>query len=114
VQGINFRKVVGNGNIVSHRVELKANFSRAFEVSLDYFFLKAHTLSNVGALAPISKLNARTYGQEITLTTRYFLSNHFMLLGVFSYSAPGEAIRSAFPTEIYPWLSLQGALFMFF
>lgn len=114
VQGINFRKVVGNGNIISHRVELKANFSKSFEVSLDYFFLKAHTLSNLGALAPIAKLNSHTYGQELTLTTRYLLNSHFMLLGILSYAKPGDAIQKAFPDEVYPWTSVQAALFMFF
>jgi Alginate export len=114
VQGINFRKVVGNGNIISHRVELKANFTKSFEASLDYFFLKAHTLSNIGALAPIAKLNANTYGQEWTLTTRYFLNTHFMLLGILSYAKPGDAIQNAFPDEVYPWTSVQAALFMFF
>ena len=96
VQGINFRKVVGNGNIISHRVELKANFTKTFEVSLDYFFLKAHTLSNLGALAPIAKLNGKTYGQEWTLNTRYFLNSHFLLLGILSYAQPGDAIKKCF------------------
>lgn len=114
VQGLNFRKVVGNGNIISHRVELKANFTKSFEASLDYFFLKAHTLSNLGALAPIAKLNAKTYGQEWTLTTRYSLNSHFMLLGIFSYAKPGDAIQNAFPDEVYSWTSIQAAIFMFF
>lgn len=114
VQGIDFRKVVGNGNIISHRVELKANFTRTFEASLDYFFLMANSTANTGGLAPITKLNAKNYGQEITLTTRYFLNNHFLLLGVFSYAKPGDAITKAFADKVYPWMSYQAALFMFF
>jgi hypothetical protein len=114
VQGINFRKIIGNGNIISHRVELKANFTKNFEAAIDYFFLKAHTLSNLGALAPISKLNENAYGQEWTITTRYVPSKHFMLLGILSYAKPGDAIRKAFPDEIYAWTSIQAALFMFF
>jgi hypothetical protein len=114
VQGINFRKVAGNGNIISHRLELKSYFSKSWEVSLDYFLLQAHTASNIGALAPIAKLNGKTYGQELTLTSRYFLSNHFMLLTVFSHGVPGNAIKNAFTTPVYSWTSLQAALFMFF
>jgi hypothetical protein len=37
-----------------------------------------------------------------------------MLLGVFSYANPGDAIKKAFTSEVYPWTSIQGALFMFF
>lgn len=114
VQGINFRKVAGNGNIISHRVELKSYLSKSWEVSLDYFLLKANTYSNIGALAPIAKLKGDTYGQEITLTSRYFLSSHFMLLTVFSHAIPGNAIKNAFSSETYNWTSLQAALFMFF
>lgn len=35
VQGINFRKVIGNGNIISHRLELKCYPVDNFEVSFD-------------------------------------------------------------------------------
>jgi hypothetical protein len=114
VQGIDFRKIIGSGNIISHRVEAKANFSKSFEMSVDYFLLRANTLSNIGALSPIAKLNDDTYGYEVTVTTRYHLNSHFMLLGIFSYANPGDAISKAFSTPVYPWTSIQGALFMFF
>ena len=114
VQGINFRKIVGSGNIISHRVELKSYFSKSFEVSLDYFHLRAHTSSNIGALAPIAKLNGLEYGHEFTLASRYFLNSHFMLLTVFSHAVPGDAIKNAFNGDVLNWTSLQAALFMFF
>ena len=114
VQGIDFRKISGSGNIISHRVEAKANFSSNFEMSVDYFLLRANTLSNIGALSPIANLKDVSYGHEFTLTTRYFLSSHFMFLGIFSYANPGEAIKKAFSSEVYPWTSIQGSLFMFF
>jgi hypothetical protein len=114
VQGINFRKIIGNGNIISHRVELKSYFSKSFEVSLDYFFLQAHTPENLGALPPLVKLDNRQFGQEITLTTRYFINSHFLLLGVLSYANAGKAIEDAFPDKVYDWTSVQCALFMFF
>jgi hypothetical protein len=114
VQGINFRKLVGSGNIISHRVELKTNLSKVFELTLDYFFLQADSYSNIGGLAPISRLKAKNFGQEVTLGTRYFLNDHFMLLTVFSWAKPGEAIEQAFDEPVYNWLSLQASLFMFF
>jgi hypothetical protein len=114
VQGINLRKILGNGNLLSHRVELKAYFSKSFEVSLDYFYLQSQTLENTGGLSPIAKLKDRALGQELTLTTRYFLSDHFLLLGVLSYAKPGQGMRLAFDESLYDWTSIQCALFMFF
>lgn len=114
VQGIDFRKINGNGNIISHRIEVKGNLSKSFEASVDLFLLRAHTLNNLGALSPIAKLTDYNYGHEVTVTTRYFLSQHFMILGIFSYAKPGAALENAFTDKIYPWTSIQGALFMFF
>lgn len=114
VQGIDFRKLVGNGNIISHRVELKGNISSKIELSLDYFLLKSHTLSNLGALAPISKLKNKNFGQEYTLTGRYFINNNFLLLVILSHAQPGNAIQYAFTEKVFPWTSVQTALFMFF
>ncbi len=114
VQGINARKVMGNGNFVTHRIELKANLNASCEISVDYFLLQASSLSNNGSLAPITTLNSKEYGYEITGTMRYFLSNHFMLLGILSYNDPGSAITQAFSSSVLPWTSYQCAVFMFF
>jgi len=114
VQGINFRKLTGNGNIISHRVEVKSYFSRSFEMSLDYFLLQAHTNENLGSLKPLVKLDNRQLGHEFTLTTRYFLNSHFMLLDILSYAKPGDGIENAFEDKVYNWTSAQCALFMFF
>jgi hypothetical protein len=114
VQGINFRKVVGNGNIITHRIEAKMQVSSVFELSLDYFHLRAQSLSNLGGLAPIARLKSVEYGQEVTLTARYFLNKHFMLLGVFSYGQPGTGLQLAFEDPLADWWSFQTSLFMFF
>lgn len=114
VQGINARKVMGNGNFITHRIEIKANLNAACEVSVDYFHLLASSLSNNGSLAPITTLSSTEYGYEVTGTIRYFLSNHFMLLGILSYNDPGPAITEAFESSVLPWTSYQCAVFMFF
>lgn len=114
VQGIDFRKIVGNGNIVSHRVELKTYIGNAFELSADYFFLMANTLSNAGGLAPIAQLKDKMLGHEVSFTGRYYINSHFMLLSVVSFAEPGKAIREAFSDPVYNWASAQAALFMFF
>jgi hypothetical protein len=114
VQGINFRKVSGNGNIISHRIELKIYPVKNLELSVDYFLLQSNTASNLGALPPITTLKGKNYGHEITVSPRYFLNNHFMLLGVLSYGIPGDGLRNAFDDKLYNWTSIQTALFMFF
>jgi hypothetical protein len=114
VQGINFRKLVGNGNIISHRVEAKAQISSVFELSIDYFNLRAQTGNNRGGLSPISVLQSLDYGHEVTLTARYFLNKHFMLLGVFSRAQPGQAMIQSFEEALPIWWSFQTSIFMFF
>jgi len=116
VQGINFRKVTGSGNFVTHRVELKGYLTRNFEVTVDYFFLQADDIStNIGSLPPISNLLGKTYGHEVTINPRYFLSRNFFLLGVFSWAIPGDAIEKAFNEQgVYAWSSYQLSAFMFF
>ena len=116
VQGINFRKVTGSGNFVTHRVELKGYAGKNFELSVDYFFLQADDIStNIGSLPPISTLEGKTYGHEVTFTSRYFIGRHFLLLGLFSWAKPGDAIEKAFDEQgIYNWTSYQLSLFMFF
>jgi Alginate export len=114
VQGINFRKVIGNGNIVTHRIEVKGNFSKKWDLSLDYFILSADQLNNQGGLGPIANLKDKSFGQEFTLNTRYFINNHFMLFGLYSFANPGKAIQNSFDQKVYNWNSFQLALFMFY
>lgn len=114
VQGINMRKVVGNGNIVTHRIQAKVFPTSSLELSLDYFHLRADTYSNIGSLAPLQELKSKRLGDEITLTSRWFLSRHFMLLGIASYGIPGSGIKDALPKPVGDWSSVQLAMFMFF
>jgi hypothetical protein len=114
LQGLNYRKVLGNGNLISHRIEVKSYINKKVELSFDYFLLRAHRELNLGGLAPIARLIEKDYGHEVTLSGRYFINNHFLLLCVFSYAHPGEAIRKQFSTPVYDFTSVQASLFMFF
>jgi hypothetical protein len=113
VQGINFRKVIGNGNIVSHRIELKGSLSDKWQVALDAFFLRADELNNLGGLAPISNLTDKNFGQEYTVNLRYFLNRHFLFQGVFSHATPQKAILNNLP-DAKSWQTIQFSLFMFY
>jgi len=113
VQGINFRKVIGNGNIVSHRIELKGSLSDKWQVALDAFFLRADELNNLGGLAPVSNLTDTNFGQEYTVNLRYFLNRHFLFQGVFSHAVPQDAILNNLP-DARSWQTFQFSLFMFY
>ncbi len=112
IQGLNFRKVCGNGNIGAHRVQLDFYPQSNMLVSLDYFYLWAPQLYNLGGLPPLSSLQDNKLGQEITMTYKYFISNKFTLLGIISTAFPGDAIKKAFSKETNPWTTVQLALFM--
>jgi hypothetical protein len=113
VQGINFRKVVGNGNFVTHRIELKGSLSEKWQLALDAFFLRAEELNNLGGLAPVSNLSDRDFGQEYSLNLRYFINRHFLLQTVFSHAVPQNAITNNLP-DSKSWQTLQFSLFMFY
>ena len=112
VQGLNFRKVVGNGNIVSNRIELKLYPVDKLRLSLDAFFLRADELNNLGGMAPISQLTSKNYGQEYTLEAQYSISKKLLLLGIFSTAHPGSAITDNLP-DSKSWQTYQLSLFMF-
>lgn len=112
VQGLNYRKVIGTGNIISHRIELVGYLSDKLRVSADAFFLRAHELNNRGGLAPISELTSRDFGQEYSLTMQYNVNRNFLLLSVISGANPGDAFRNNL-AGIQPWRTYQLSLFMF-
>ncbi len=114
VQGINMRKVLGNGNIITHRLQARINPTSSVDVSVDYFHLRADSYINVGGLAPITQLKSKRLGDEITVTAHWYINQHFMLLGLGSIAIPGKAIRESVPGPIRDWSSIQLAMFMFF
>ena len=114
LQGISLGKLYNNSNGFSHRITLSAQPSQNLSVSLDYYYRFADELNNLGGNAVLSTLDSRYIGQEFLLTTRYFLSQNFMLQGVGSVAFPGSAIRRAIDDDTSPWITLQLSLFMFF
>lgn len=114
VQGINMRKILGNGNIISHRIQARFNPTPSLDFSVDYFHLRADTYTNLGSMAPLSELKSKKLGDEVTVTSHWYINSNFMLLGLFSYAIPGKGVREALPSPVGDWSSVQLALFMFF
>jgi hypothetical protein len=114
LQGINLGKLYNNSNSFSHRITLSAQPSQNLSMSLDYYYRFADELNNLGGNPALSTLGSRYIGQEFLLTTRYFLSQNFMLQGVGAIAFPGSAVRQAANNDTSPWVTLQLSLFMFF
>ncbi|MCI0472935.1 MAG: alginate export family protein, partial [Ignavibacteria bacterium] len=112
IQGLSFRKVSGNSNIGAHRIQLDLYPKQDMLVSLDYFYLWAPESFNLGGLPPISRLPDNHIGQEITMTYKYFISDKFTLLGIFSAVFPGNGIKKNFSAPSNPWTTVQLSLFM--
>lgn len=114
LQGINLAKVYTNSNLLSHRVELKINPSNTLQFSLDYFYLFANQLNNLGGVAALSSLESRSIGHELMFTTRWSVSQNLFLLGVTSIAFPSSAIRRAVTEDPNPWFTFQISLFLGF
>lgn len=112
VQGLNFRKILGNGNIVTHRVELTSWINQSMSVSFDYFYLQADQLNNLGGQPPISFLKSKELGHEISISLKGLVKQHFTLLSVVSYAIPGTGLNGAFEHTLPNWLTAQIAVFI--
>lgn len=112
VQGLNFRKVAGNGNIISHRMEASAWLTGSMALSLDYFYLQANQRNNLGGLEPIKNLKSKELGHEVTLSLQGLIKNNLTLLAITSYSIPGKGYKDAFAHHIPDWFTAQLALFI--
>lgn len=114
VQGLNFRKVVGNGNITSHRLEASAWINSNLILSLDYHYLRADQLNNIGAVSAISQLKDKNLGQEFTLSLKGPIIDHLTLLTTVSYAIPGKALKANFDENLSDWFTAQVSLFINF
>jgi hypothetical protein len=114
LQGINLAKVYGNANLLSHWVEFQVNPTSTLQFSLDYFYLFADQLNNLGGRPVLSNLESRDIGQEVMLITRWSVSQNLFLLGVTSIAFPGSAIQRAVTEETSPWFTFQVSLFLGF
>ena len=111
VQGLNFRKVLGNGNLISHRIEATSWLSKSMALSFDYFYLQSDQLNNIGGLPPITDLKNNDLGHEFSLTLKGLIQKNITLLGIVSYTLPGKGLKTAFPDSTPNWLTVQAALF---
>jgi hypothetical protein len=102
VQGINFKKVVTNTNLNSHRVRLNLAPNDRLNYTLDFYHLWADVPLPTGQ---------RTYGNELDLVVRWALSKQWFFLGVAGVASPGAVIDAQTQGAARPWSTLQASLF---
>ena len=102
VQGVNFKKVVTNSNLNSHRVRLNAGPDARLNFTLDYYRLWADV--------PLPK-GEKTYGDELDLVVRWAISKQLFFLGVAGVAWPGEVIKAQTRGAAKPWGTVQASLF---
>jgi hypothetical protein len=102
VQGVNFKKVVTNTNLKSHRVRLNAGPNPRLNFTLDYYHLWADVPLPAGQ---------RTYGDELDLIVRWAISQQLFVLGVAGIAWPGDVIRAQTQWAARPWSTFQISLF---
>lgn len=111
LQGINISKVFPNTNLRTHNLNFRFWPEDNWELSLDYFALRADSLTNLGGSRPLQQLTSYDLGQELQLASRCSLSPNLFLLGVGSVAFPGQALRQAF-AQTQPWYTFQMSLFI--
>ena len=112
--GIIFSKVYKNANLITNRATFSVKPDDNLELILDYFHHRADDLNNLSGIGPLQTLESKDIGQEVTLTTFYYIGKHLFLQGIASVGFPGEAIDLALGGGAENWYTLQAALYMFF
>jgi len=105
VQGVNFKKVVTNTNLNSHRVRLNAGPDQRLNFTLDYYYLW------VAVPLPTEQ---STYGNELDLIVRWAISKQLFFLGGAGVVWPGDVIKAQTQGAARPWSTIQASLFWAF
>ncbi|HEY9752842.1 MAG TPA: alginate export family protein, partial [Coleofasciculaceae cyanobacterium] len=114
IQGSSLVKIYQNSNLTTHQVLLSLRPSTRLDLSLQYIYLIADDLNNLGGAQALSFLQSQEIGQELSLTGRYNLSRNVLLYASGSVAFPGAAIQRAVNENPGPWLFLQLSLFVNF
>lgn len=111
VQGVSFKKLVGNSNMDVQRLRATASPSRKLNLTLDLFDFRARELNNLGGNPALGALASHDIGREVTLRVDWFAMRRLYVLLVASHAVPGDAIRAAASGQARPWTTLQASAF---
>jgi hypothetical protein len=114
VQGVSFKKLVGNSNMDVHRLRATASPTKKLNLTLDLFDFQARERNNLGGNPALGTLASHDIGREVTLRGDWFAMRRLYLLLLASHAVPGDAIRAAAATDARPWTTLQASAFWHF
>lgn len=100
VQGVNFKKVVSNSNLNTHRIRLNVVPTEKLSLTFDYFWLLADETGG-----------SPDYGQELNLGVRWSISEHLFFLGVAGIAFPGDNLKEKAGSDLDNWSTVQVSLF---
>lgn len=114
MQGMNFVKVSLNSNLRSWRATARAKPLPGAELILDYYYLFADTLNNLGAFyRGGQQLTDLRLAQEVMLTASWFATPNLYASVVASWTTPMAGLRSALGPGAGNWLTIQLAAYWF-
>jgi hypothetical protein len=111
VQGVSFKKLVGNSNMNVHRLRATASPSKKLNLTFDLFDFEARERNNLGGNPALGTLASHDIGREVTLRADWFAMRRLYVLFVASHAVPGDAIRAAAANGARPWTTLQASAF---
>lgn len=102
VQGVDFKKVVANTNLDTHRLRLNLAPDGQRNYTIDWFRLEADVPLATGE---------SVYGEELDLAIRWAVSKRLYFLGVAGVAWPGAVIEAQTGGAARPWATVQASLF---
>jgi hypothetical protein len=102
VQGINFKKVVTNSNVDSHRIRFNVAPNNRVNYTVDWFRLLANVPLPTGE---------RAYGDEVDFAVRWAISKRLFFLGVAGVAWPDDVLKAQTQGAAKPWVTVQASLF---
>jgi hypothetical protein len=114
MQGMNFVKVSLNSNLRSWRATARAKPFPGAELILDYYYLFADQLNNLGAFyRGGQQLTDLRLAQEVMLTASWFATSNLYASFVAAWTTPMAGLQAALGPGTGSWLSFQLAVYWF-
>ncbi len=114
MQGMNFVKVSLNSNLRSWRATARAKPLAGAEIILDYYYLFADTLNNLGAFYKGGQqLTDLRLAQEVMLTASWFATPNLYASFVATWTTPMAGLQAALGPGASNWLTFQLAAYWF-
>ena len=114
MQGMNFVKVSLNSNLRSWRATARAKPMPGAEIILDYYYLFADTLNNLGAFYQGGQqLTDLRLAQEVMLTASWYATPNLFASFVAAWTTPMAGLRSALGPGTGNWLTIQLSAYWF-